>query len=270
MLCAAPLAERRRIAGLNPERADVIVSGAAILETLMDELDLDKLQTSRRGLRDGLLVQYLDRSEHHDPIYGMSARRRSVHLLGRQCGYDEKHAQNVAALALQLFDSARELGLHKYGEWERELLEYAAMLHDIGVFLSFVNHQAHTYYLVRHADLVGFDQMEIGVIAALARYHRKGSPRRRHAEVAELDKRGERIVNRLYALLRLAERLERSHQGVVSEARFERAGSKTVALAVEAAGDATLELWAVSKESKHFKKAFDCRLVVAAQTPAQT
>jgi exopolyphosphatase/guanosine-5'-triphosphate,3'-diphosphate pyrophosphatase len=258
-----PLAERRKIPGLNPDRGDVIIAGAAILEVLLAELGIKQLTTSRLGLRDGLLVNYLIRRKRTDPLYELSARRRSVLLLGRRCGFDEKHAHAVAALALSLFDSAKQLELHHFGDDERELLEYAALLHDIGVFLSFVNHQAHTYYLIRHADLIGFDQMETAIIAALARYHRKGRPRGGDPELVPLDKRGQAIVNQLSVLLRLAERLERSHHGVVQQARFRRAGSGRVKLVVKAAGDCSLELMAATKDQKAFAKAFDRELVVA-------
>jgi exopolyphosphatase/guanosine-5'-triphosphate,3'-diphosphate pyrophosphatase len=263
LLRATPLSERKKVQGLNSERADVILAGAAILEVLMDELEIKQLATSRLGLRDGLLANYLIRSrKHSDPVYELSARRRSVLLLGRRCNFDERHAQAVARLALELFDSAKQLGLHDFGDSERELLEYAAILHDIGVFLSFVNHQAHTYYLIRNADLVGFDEMEIATIAALARYHRKGRPRPEHPEFAELDKKGQAIVSRLFVLLRLAERLERSHHGVIQRARFRRAGANGIRLAVRAEGDCSLELMAVEKDQKAFAKAFDRPLVV--------
>lgn len=264
ILRGVPLPERKKTPGLNPDRADVILAGAAILEVLMDELRIKQLSTSRLGLRDGLLVNYLIRSrEHSDPVYELSARRRSVLLLGRRCNFDEKHALAVARLALDLFDSAKQLGLHDFGDAERELLEYAAILHDIGVFLCFVNHQAHTYYLVRHADLVGFDQMEIATIAALARYHRKGRPRPEHPEFADLDKQGQAIVSRLFVLLRLAERLERSHHGVVQRARLRKAGSDDIKLVVKAEGDCSLELMAIKKDQRAFEKAFDRQLVVA-------
>jgi exopolyphosphatase/guanosine-5'-triphosphate,3'-diphosphate pyrophosphatase len=145
LLRSTALSARRRLPGISPDRADVIVAGAAILQTLMDELKVDKLQTSHRGLRDGLLVDYLLRHRQGgDAMYGLATRQRSVLLLGRTCNFDEPHATRVAHLSCELFDTARSLGLHSYGPWERELLQYAAMLHDIGVFLSFVSHQAHT------------------------------------------------------------------------------------------------------------------------------
>jgi exopolyphosphatase / guanosine-5'-triphosphate,3'-diphosphate pyrophosphatase len=267
-LCATPLGRRGLIPGLNPDRADVIIAGAAITETLMDELQIDAVHTTRRGLRDGLLVDLLLRRDApHGSVYALSTRRRSILLLGRACGFDEQHAQRVAGLALELFDSARAAGLHAFGDWERELLEYAALLHDIGVFLSFVNHQAHTYYLVRHADLVGFDQTEIAIIAALARYHRKGRPRPGQPELHDLDSRGLALVGQLYVLMRLAERLERSHHGVIEHARLAPAGRRAVRLRLTAQADCTLEINAIAKDEKAFERAFRVRLEVSHEKP---
>ncbi len=263
VLRTTPLAERRRLPGISPDRADLIVAGAAILQTIMDEAAVDTLQTSRRGLRDGLLVDYLRRHRAGgEAIFGLSTRKRSILLLGRACNFDEPHATRVAALALELFDSARALRLHRFGPWERELLEYAALLHDIGVFLSFVNHQAHTYYLVRNADLVGFDQTEIALIAALARYHRKGRPRVEDVECADLDARGFTLISRLSVFLRLAERLERSHHGAIQHARFSNVKDGAVTLRLSAAGDCTLEVLALEKDRKAFEKTFRKQLVV--------
>ncbi len=268
LLRTTPLARRGRIPGLNPDRADVILAGAAILQTLMDETGVTELQTSRRGLRDGLLVDYLLRHQAAgDAILGPSTRMRSVLLLGRACNFDEAHAARVSRLALELFDSAQAAKLHEWGSAERELLEYAALLHDIGVFLSFVNHQAHTYYLIRHADLVGFDQTEIALIAALARYHRKGRPSQDDRECAELDARGFALVSRLSVLLRLAERLERSHHGVIQHAQLRRVDTRTVALRLTAEADCTLEVLAIEKDRKAFEKTFRRKLVVQRHRP---
>ncbi len=173
MLCSLPLEERRKVPGMNPERADIIIGGACILETIMDELKVDEIQVSDRGVRDGLLVDYLSKIEGYPHAQRMSVRETSVLQLGRSCNIDEKHAETVVRMALALFDSSRTVGLHSYGQKERELLKFAAYLHDIGDFISFTNHQAHSYYIVRNADLLGFDEREISVMANLTRYHRK-------------------------------------------------------------------------------------------------
>jgi exopolyphosphatase/guanosine-5'-triphosphate,3'-diphosphate pyrophosphatase len=189
-----------------------------------------------------------------------------VLLLGRRCNFDEPHARRVAALALELFDAAQRLGLHAYAAAERELLEYAALLHDIGVFLAFVNHQAHTHYLIRNADLVGFDQTELALIAALARFHRKGRPRATDPELAELDLRARRVVRTLYVFLRLAERLDRSHHGVVQHARLRRASNGAIVLLLQSDGDCALEVLAARKDEKAFARAFGHPLSVRQTT----
>jgi exopolyphosphatase/guanosine-5'-triphosphate,3'-diphosphate pyrophosphatase len=256
MLCALPLEDRRKMPGINPERADIIIAGAAILDTLLEELNLPEIRiVSERGPREGLLMDYLSRSEHAHLVREMSVRERSVLQLARACNFDEPHARSVARLALELFDSARESGLHSLDERERELLEFTALLHDIGAFISYSNHHVHTYYLIRNADLLGFDQTEIAIMAATAFFHRMGLPNNKHAEFAELDKRLKKTVRVLSMLLRLAEGLDRSHSGVISHARLRAEDRKGVVLEIEASQDCQLELWGVQDREKAVEKA---------------
>jgi len=262
LLCSLPLEARRNVPGINPERADIIIGGAAILETLMQDLGLPELVISDRGLRDGLLVDYIARSEHGPALHGLSVRCRSVLQLARACGFDEAHAHTVARLALELFDSARVAGLHELGEWERELLEYAALLHDIGAFLSYSNHHAHTYYLIRNADLLGFDQAEIALLAATAYYHRKGLPGRKDPQFVALDKRGQQALSEMSLLLRIAENLDRSHAGLVEQVRLYTEGKKTVVLEARAAGDVQLERWGIESRKELLERAFGRKLLV--------
>jgi len=261
-LCSLPLEERRKVPGINPARADIIVAGAAILDTLMEELSLDELRVSDRALREGLIVDYLGRA-HPDLLGNLGVRDRSVLQLGRACNFDEAHATIVARLALQLFDSARGAGLHAFGDWERELLGHAAMLHDIGTFLSYTNHQAHTYYLIRNADLLGFDQTEITLMALMARFHRKGVPdRREFPELTALGKEARRILRRLSPLLRLAENLDRSHAGLVTRAELEAIDGKRTALNVYSDRDCQLELWGIRAHQSFFEDVYRRKLVV--------
>lgn len=267
-LRSLPLRERRKVAGLNPQRADIIVSGAAILETLVQDLGIEELRTSERGLQDGLLLDYLHRQEHHEPFKELSVREQSVLRLGRLCGFDEPHARHVARLALELFDSARDTGLLEYGDEERELLEYAALLHDAGMILSHTNHQAHSYYFIKNADLLGFDQDEVSVIATVALYHRKPAPQRSHPEFASLDRATQKKVRELGALLRLAESLDRSHAGLVRSAVLRADGRKAVVLELAGERDAMLEIWGVQSQTKAFRKVFARDLTVTGTTGA--
>ncbi len=262
MLCAAPLEERRRIPGMSQGRADIIVPGGAILHTLMQEMKLKEIAVSDRGLRDGLLVDYLIRNEHAHFIQGMSVRERSVLQLGRSCGFEEEHARQVTRLALELFDSALEAGLHELGTRDRELLEYAALLHDIGTFLSHTNHQAHSYYLIHNADLLGFDQNEIALMAAIAYFHRKAYPRKRHRQFRALSTRARAAVRVLAVLLQMAESLDRSRAGVVRHAWLRTQGQKKARLEIEADQDCQLELWGIRNQLKAFKRTFGRKLII--------
>ena len=259
LLRGLPLEERRKVPGLTPERADIIVPGAAILETLMAELGLKAIHTSERGLRDGLLQDYLAR-EFETPEE-LSVRARSVLRLAQTCGMDTEHAAHVSRLALELFDSARAAGLHTLGAWERELLGWAGHLHDIGAFLSYTNHHQHSYYIIRHADLLGFDQLELNLMAATAFFHRRAFPRKRHPEFAALDDRGQRIVRVLCVLLRLAESLDRGHNAQVASARF-TAEKKTATLHLLAPHGCQLELWGVEHHADAVEKAFGRKMKV--------
>ncbi len=262
ILCAATLEQRRQLPGINPARADIIVAGSAIVLTLMEDLGIERLRVSDRGLREGLIADYLAR-RHPDMFGDLTVRERSVRRLGRACGYDEAHGRTVARLATQLFDSAAAIGLHRFGPHERELLGHAAMLHDIGVFVSYDNHHAHTAYLIRNADLVGFDTTEIAVMALVARFHRKGLPSRKaHPDFAILDKAARRVVRALSPLLRLAESLDRSHGGLIAAVALERADDCTVALDVRSSQDCELELWGAQASRRMFEKTYGVRLLV--------
>ena len=262
-LCALSVEERRKVPGINPERADIIIAGAAILETLLRELRLPNIRISNRGLRDGLLVEYLARPEFSkSAMRDLSVRAQSVLRLGRICQFDERHAAHVTRLAMDLFDSARDCKLHNLGEWERELLCWAAQLHDIGSFLAYTNHHAHSYYFIRNANLLGFDQTELAIIATTAFFHRKVFPRKRHPEFAVLDTRSQQIVRILCVLLRIAESLDRSHAGLVEHADFRVEDNKYLRLEIHG-HDCPLEFWGVQAHQGAVKKAFDRKLIVA-------
>jgi exopolyphosphatase / guanosine-5'-triphosphate,3'-diphosphate pyrophosphatase len=261
LLCALPLERRREVPGINPDRADIIIAGAAILETLMQELNLSELQISDRGLRDGLPIDYLSRADNAHLFEQTSFRERSVLELGRRCNFDERHARQVVRIAWQLFDSAREAGLHSLGDWERELLEHACLLHDVGAFVSYSNHRAHSYYMIRNADLLGFDQTEISIIANVALFHHKSFPRLKHPEFAELDKPSREIVRILCTFLRIAESLDRSHLQALVQVRLLNDGKKKAILEMTPAHDCHLELWEVRNHERAFEKVFGRKLV---------
>ncbi len=262
LLCSLPLEQRRKIPGMNPERADIIIPGAAILDMFMKELSFESIIITPRGLQDGLLVDYLSRMDAFPLLGELSPRQRSVLQLGRSCGINEVHARTVTSLVLELFDSAKLLKLHNLGDWERELLEYATFLHDIGSFISYTNHHAHSYYIIKNSELLGFDLKEVNFMANIARFHRKKTPRKKDPEILELDVRERETLRMLTTFIRLGESLDRSHTALIQHVRFSNVDSDTVSLEIVARGDCQLEIWGVEAEKKAFEKMFEKKLVL--------
>jgi exopolyphosphatase/guanosine-5'-triphosphate,3'-diphosphate pyrophosphatase len=259
-LCTLALDERKKIQGVNPERADIIVGGAAILETIMEEFRIEEITVSDRGIVHGMLMDYLSKCEGFPQFQEMSVREMSVLQLGRSCNINEQHAKAVISLVLSLFDSSRRIGLHDLGERERELLKYSAFLHDIGGFISFKSHHLHSQYIIGNTELLGFDQIEINIMANVARFHRKKLPKRNDPALAELDEHSVNTVIILSMMLRIAEKLDRSHTGLIKKAEFTGKNRTTVELAIWHEGSCELEVWGVESNVKAFEKLFRRKL----------
>jgi exopolyphosphatase/guanosine-5'-triphosphate,3'-diphosphate pyrophosphatase len=266
MLCKLTLEERRRVPGLNPERADIIISGAAVLQTLCEDLGIEALQISDRSLREGVLVEALRRRTGHGVQIETGVRRRSIDRLGTLMAAEQTHANHVAELALSLFDQAKALGLHDAGAHERELFEYGALLHDIGIFIAHGAHHRHSHYLIRNSELAGFTDEEIQFVANLAYFHRKSPPKKRHAHFQALGRNEQRWVRQLSALLRLAEGMDRSHLGVVKDVQLSvtrTTGAPGRAdLTLFSTTDAHLETWYINGEKGVFAETFGMPLEV--------
>jgi exopolyphosphatase/guanosine-5'-triphosphate,3'-diphosphate pyrophosphatase len=171
-----PLQIRREVQGLNPERADIIIAGAVILHEILKATRMNEIITSTRSLRDGLLVDYISRIPgfpHAEPV---SIRERSIKHLGKLCHIDEEHAHHIVQISLDLYSSGMKAGLFTFHENAKELLSYAAYLHDVGQFISFSNHHQHSFYLITEVPLLGFNQHDILLMGLIARYHRKKIP----------------------------------------------------------------------------------------------
>jgi exopolyphosphatase/guanosine-5'-triphosphate,3'-diphosphate pyrophosphatase len=248
--------EREAIRGLNRERADVILAGAVILRHLMQKGDFQQIQVSGEGLREGLFYEHF--LGDNDPPVFANVREFSVRNLTRIYNYEEAHTRKVQEICLHLFDQLRPM--HGYGAWERELLSYAALLHDIGVTVGYYDHHKHSAYLVLHSSLHGFTHREIALLALLVRLHRKGSvdTREFRSILAEDD---EERAARLGALLRIAEYLERSKSQVVEDVHVQMEADG-VKIQVEANGDATVELWDANRRANLFMSSFGCAVEI--------
>ena len=260
ILCSLPLEERKQLPAMNPDRADIIIAGAAIMEAIMEEFGLEEICVSHRELRDGLLAEYLLNYEGFRELQKAPMRSRSILHLGRSCNFDEKHSETVVSLALQLFDSAKQIGLHNFGDVEKELLTHAATLHDVGDFLSFNDHQLHSHYIISNAELLGFDKKEIQIMANIARFHRKKLPSKKALKTTGLDEKSNHIIAVLSTFLRFAEKLDRSHCALVKKAEFVKENKDQVLLSFYSDSDCSLEEWSIIQNRTAFFEAFGKQL----------
>ncbi len=262
-LCSLTLEDRRKVPGINPERADIILVGAAILLAVMRTLKIQQLEISDRGLREGILMDYLAVMPGTPQSEQMPVKDASILQLGRYCRLEEDHAESVRKNTLSMFDSAKLCGLHGYGTWERELLANAAWLHDVGDFLSFIGHHQHGEYIIRNTELLGFDQREIEIMAKIVRYHRKKLPGRKDSEFGSLSLEDRDRVRAMAIFLRTAELINRSHAVSVTDAYYScKGGNVTLNIAAAESADLTLEMMSLMPEAALFAKVFGKKLSV--------
>lgn len=240
-LAALTPEERRTVPGLNPERADIIVAGLAVVAEVLARIEAREVVVSRYGIREGLLLE----AAQVAPVLADpgEARDRSIREFAERCRVEALHAEHVQYLALRLFDAlGARLGLTAD---DRQTLADAALLHDVGYHISYDRHHKHSYHLIVHAELLGISPAEQVIVANVARYHRGAVPKKRHANYGALDKSYRKRVKRLAALLRLADGLDRGHAGAVDDLRIrwlERAIRITV-VPRQGAQVARLEIW---------------------------
>ncbi len=206
-----------------------------------------RLRCAIFALREGLVLEYIQRNRKHIAQAGQypDIRRRSVIELAERCSYWPEHAHQIARLSLSMFDQTR--GVHGLTDREREWLEFAALLHDIGTHISYTRHHKHSYYLIKNGDLRGFEPQEAEIIALVARYHRKTPPAKGHADYGALGPKRRKSVRTLAAILRFAETLDRSHAQVIGGIELHDRGEEYL-VKLRATGDAELELWAAQRQ----------------------
>lgn len=255
LLSARTLRARARLPGVGTARADIAPAGALILEGAVEALGIASMTFSEGALREGIVAGWLEtRRGGADPT--ARARRESVGALAARADCETSHTRQVARLALRLFDQTRRL--HCLGVADRELLWAAATLHDVGLFVSHVQHHRHAYYLIRNADLLGYTEEEKEILANVARYHRKSHPKERHEGYAGLPRGGRERVRRLAAILRIADGLDRSHASRVADLLCASAGKiLRIRLIPACRGDALeLERWGAGLKKGLFEEVF--------------
>jgi exopolyphosphatase/guanosine-5'-triphosphate,3'-diphosphate pyrophosphatase len=255
-LAQLPLEKRGKVTGLNPARADIIVAGLVIIERVMRHLKVNVVQVHTRGVRDGLLLTMVQQTPRQ--AVSAEARAAAVEQFATSCGVDLVHARQVAKIAGSLWDQlAQPLELQPT---DRELIETAAILANVGYLINFEGHHKHSYHLILNSELPGFERDQLRMLALAARYHRGSRPKRKHDAYRELGEADQRRVAALASILRLALALDRTHQQHVEEVRAV-VDNGHVAIAVRAHGDADVDLWAARSKVELFEQVFGRELL---------
>lgn len=256
-----PIKSRLRVPGLSADRAEIIIAGLAVVEGVMKHLEVNAVRVHDRGIRDGLLLTMLGEI---NPVSGLPRpepvdRMRSVRHFALNCRYEEKHSGHVADLSLQIFDqlaAARPDLLGGAASSEvREILNFAAMLHDVGYLINYSKHHKHSYHLIVHSDLPGFTHRELEVIANVARYHRRAEPKMKHPTFAKLSDADRLLVRQLSAILRVADGLDRTHTQAVRSVRLRLAGSEATLL-LESEEEPSVDMWGSERKSRLLARVF--------------
>jgi exopolyphosphatase/guanosine-5'-triphosphate,3'-diphosphate pyrophosphatase len=261
-LAQMTIERRRKVTGLNPNRADIIIAGLAVIERVMRHLRVNVVQVHTRGVRDGLLLTMIG-SRHTPcavshgtrsvPATNAEERRSAVEEFAKSCGVDLPHARQVARIAGSLWQQLYEpLGLRAE---DQELIESAALVANVGYLINFDGHHKHSYHLIRNSELPGFERRQLQLLASVARYHRGSGPKRKDVEFAELSLEDRRRVAALAAVLRLALALDRTHQQNVADVRA-CVDEHRVQITVDSQGDTEVDVWAAERKVELFEKIF--------------
>jgi len=244
-LASRPSSKRGSVPGIKPDRGDVILGAAVVLDELMEAGGFEGVEITEAGLREGIFFERL--LAPADPPLFDDVRRDSVCNLARQFGFEPEHVRHVAKLSLEIYDGLAAGGALDWDRVERELLWAACNLHDIGVAIDYDDHHKHSHYLIWNAGLPGFTPRELILVALIARYHRKGAPD--VSELGPLEQKGdEHRLALLSGVIRLAEQLERSRDGAIAAVSI-AAANGAVRLEAEAQEDASVALWSARRNA---------------------
>ncbi len=256
-ICKLSSEERRALPGVNTKRADVLVAGAAILLTIMEEFSFSRLVVSTRNLQDGILIDHLQRMRRDQvrqslakdniiehSVQERSVREQSVFQLAQRCRYEELHSKHMAKLTLELHDSAVDMGIIALDHQARELLYYAALLHDIGIFIAYSKHPAHGAYIIKKTEILGFTDEEVDFMATLVQMHSL-KPNKKSFSVIPKTHNLRCHLQYFPLFLSLAENMDRLHCQNVRETHFMRKEGK-LTLQIQAKTLSPVEIEAVN------------------------
>ena len=260
-----PLRARRGMAGMTPDRADIIIAGLSIIDALMKRFHVNTLAIHTRGVRDGLLREMIEETSVAGPGDDDAHREAAIERLAAACSGELEHGRKVAALAGRIFEQlAVPLELCP---GDRLLLECAARLQDVGYVINYDQHHKHSYHLIRNSRLPGVRPHDVELIANVARYHRGAHPKRKHDNLARLTSEDQRRVQRMAAILRIAGGLDRSRAQQVRDVCARIEGGR-VAIDVVADQEPQVDIWGAERRTDLFEKVFGMKVDVGWAEPA--
>jgi exopolyphosphatase/guanosine-5'-triphosphate,3'-diphosphate pyrophosphatase len=250
------VAERFRLPAVE---AETLVPALLVYRTLLAETGARRLLVSDASLRAGVL---LDMAEPGGRLGAADFERQvlaSADALGLKYRYDRAHGRHVALLAMRLFDAlVEEHGLNRR---DRLLLQVAALLHDIGGFVSLRAHHKHSQYLLAGSQIFGLSDTETAMVGNIARYHRRGLPQKSHLPYVALDRPDRLIVNKLAAILRVANALDAEHLQKVKDVHVAHHGERWI-LELDGAGDVTMERMVATARADMFAETYGRQVLI--------
>jgi exopolyphosphatase/guanosine-5'-triphosphate,3'-diphosphate pyrophosphatase len=247
-----PLRARRGMAGMTPDRADIIIAGLSIVDALMKRFRVNTLVIHTRGVRDGLVREMIDEAmggPEDDPLL----REAAIEKLAAACSGELEHGRTVATLAGRIFAQLAEpFGLCPD---DRQLLEWAARLQDVGYVINYDQHHKHSYHLIRNSRIPGIRGHDLEIIANVARYHRGALPKRKHENFSRLSSEEQQRVQRMAGILRLAGGLDRSRSQQVKDVKVQIEPQRVV-LDVIADAEPQVDIWGAERRTELFEKVF--------------
>jgi exopolyphosphatase/guanosine-5'-triphosphate,3'-diphosphate pyrophosphatase len=257
-----PLRVRRGMAGMTPDRADIIIAGLSIVDALMKRFHVNTLAVHTRGVRDGLLREMIDEAAGGSAgaTPDLPAQRDlAIERLAAACSGELEHGRKVAALAGRIFEQLAEPLQLPPGD--RLLLECAARLQDVGYVINYDQHHKHSYHLIRNSRLPGLRPHDVELVANVARYHRGAHPKRKHENLARLAAEDQRRVQCMAAILRLAGGLDRSRSQQVRDV-IVKVDDGSALLQVTADQEPQVDIWGAERRTDLFEKVFGMPLAI--------
>ena len=256
-----PLRARRAMPGMTPDRADIIIAGLTIIDALLKRFRVNTLLIHTRGVRDGLMREMIEEvlGASLTPVDHSAQREAAIERLASACSGELEHGRKVAALAGRIYEQLTEPFAMAPGD--RELLECAARLQDVGYVINYDQHHKHSYHLIRNSRLPGVRPHDLELIANVARYHRGAHPKRKHESLTRLTPEDQVRVHRMAAILRLAGGLDRSRSQQVSDVLVQ-VNDDTVEMGVVSALEPQVDIWGAERRTDLFEKVFQSKVKV--------